>query len=342
MKEKLFKLLILVGVVLQLFVGCNILGLDDDDDEAIKTSADSTLFMLSSTGKYISAFNYISGVEIKQNFVQLESESVASDFCVWEDKILVAATAYSALNIYSADDGKLIKQVPLGDGVKPAFVIASGGVAYITASQGANKLHKVDLTDYTLTSVAGGECLQNIYYNDEDGSLYVSDIEDLYSPAGKLLVINPENLTVIKSYDDVSQNPQDIICDNGSIYVACGGQSWSGVNGAIDKFAIDGTRTASPLIGKYPSRLVRYKGNIYATAGYDINGLFSVQDTSDVLVAKDYSVAAVVAKGDYLVTTQSNWTSSDSKAHLYIYQSGVLKSEFQVGDSPSCVRFYKK
>ncbi len=344
MKKGLWKLLILMGVVSQLFVGCSILGLDDDDDDqVVLTSADSTLFVLSSTGTYIAAFNYISGEEIKQDFVELESESSASDFCVWEDKILVAATKWNALMVYSADDGEKITEIPLGDGVKPAFVIAHEGVAYVTASEGAKKLHKVDLNDYTVTSVAGGDCLQNIYYNENDNLLYINDIENMYSPAGQLLVISPESLATVQTYETISQNPQGIAYYDGSLFVACSGQSWgTPVDGAIDRFDASGIRSATRFAGKYPSCLVEYHEGVYANAGFGVAGLFNVQDTSDQIAAIDYSVVVVVAKGDYLATTQSNWTSPDNKAHLYIYDDGVLWREFEIGDSPSCVRFYKK
>ncbi len=341
------KLVILMALVLQVLTGCNFLGLDDDDDEQISImieSPDSTLFVMSSTGKYIAAFNYISGVEIKQNFVELKSESVAENFCLWEDKILVAATNYNALHIYDAKSGSLLKEVNLGEGVKPAFVIATGGAAYVSATEGAKKLHRVDLTDYEVISVAGGDCLQNVYYNEADDLLYVSDIQDMYNPAGKLLVFDPISLAEEKRYENISQNPGAIIYDEGKILVACAGKSWSDplVDGAIAKFDVSGVYTKTSLVGSYPSRLVSYQNKVYANAGFGVAGLFNALDVSDKLEAIDYSVNAMAAKDDYLVTTESNWCSDDGKAHFYIYKEGVEVGEFLVGDCPSCVRFYKK
>ncbi len=339
---KLVKCLVLLVIMLLAVTGCDVLGLDDDADDAAQTVADSTLFVLSSAGKYISAFNYVRGELIKENFVELKSESAAANFCVWEDKILVAATAYGALMVYDAKNGAKIREVNLGDGVKPAFVTAKNGTAFVTATQGAKKLHRVDLGDFSVISAAGGDCLQNAYFCDADGLLYVSDIEDLSNPAGKVLAFDPQSLSLVKSYQTTVKNPQAIIFDSDKILVACVGQSWgTAVSGAIEQISAAGV-SSTEWSGKFPSVFVDYLGKIYANAGYGVAGLFNAQDVGQSLAAVNYCVAAADVKGEFLAATESNWSSDDGKAHLYLYKNGEKFASFQVGDSPSCVNFYKK
>lgn len=352
---KPWKLLIGATLIAFFLGGCSILGLDSDDDtSAYRLPApENTVLVLSSTGKYISAYDYKSGKLLKKNFVELEEESSAVNFWVTEDKILVAATSYNALLVYDLNYGTKLQEIKLSDNAKPSHVAASGDLAYITTSEGDYNLFKVDLNSYQVQKKAKiGACLQNILIA-SDGNLYISDIENLYSPQGALLKVDPQELTTLQQWDlsdKSASNPQALVEQNGAIFLACAGISW-GENknpGAILKLENGILSTFYAPSGEqniYPGALTGQDDKLICSKGFGQMGALTIATNSATASPYgnlDFSVYALDSKGDYCAFSQSNWSSADEKAYLHLYRSEILQAKLECGNDPACLRFVAK
>lgn len=228
-------------------------------------------------------------------------------------------------DIYQLQNGK-------GLGNTGEDMILYGNYVYVTVF-GSSRLVKLDKTGKEMAELTfSAEDGQPRYIAAEDGKLYVT----LYS--GKVARINAADLKIEK-YVQVGKNPEQLVEEDGRLYVANSGWGEDNTVSVIDLKTFDVVKTVEVVVN--PNYLAEAEGCVYVISYGDFGG---IPYTLSRINTRTYEVeniatATRMAEHDdviYLINSQTDWSTYTTSTTFFTYDAkrGVLNNASFLKDSP--------
>lgn len=228
-------------------------------------------------------------------------------------------------DIYMAQNGK-------GLGDTGQDMIKYGDYVYVTVYN-SSRLVKLDKEGKEIASLSfSAEDGQPRYMAAEDGKLYVT----LYS--GKVARINTSDLK-IEGYVTVGKNPEQIVEEDGRLYVANSGWGKDNTVSVIDLGTFKVIKTVEVVVN--PNHLEEAEGYVYVISYGNFNDIpytLSRINTQTYEVEKITTATLMTEHDDiiYLANSQTDWSTYTTTTTFFTYDAsrGVLNNTSFLQDSP--------
>ena len=211
---------------------------------------------------------------------------------------------------------------------------------YVTV-YGSSRLVKLDREGKEVASLSfSAEDGQPRYMAAEDGKLYVT----LYS--GKVVRINTSDLK-IEEYVSVGKNPEQIVEEDGRLYVANSGWGEDNTVSVIDLKTFKVVKTVEVVVN--PNYLQEAEGYVYVIS---YGNFGNIPYTLSRINTKTYEVeeittATLMAEHDdilYLANSQTDWSTYTTTTTFFTYDAkhGVLNNTSFLKDCPEARKLATK
>lgn len=243
----------------------------------------------------------------------------------------------AGISVYNPETHEVTKDVYLaqndkGLGDTGQDMIEYKDYVYVTV-YGSSRLVKLDKAGVELASLTFSEADgQPRYMVAENGKLYVT----LYS--GKVACINAADLKIEK-YVEVGKNPEQIVEEDGRLYVANSGWGEGNTVSVIDLRTFEVIKTVEVVVN--PNYLAEAEGHVYVIS-YGNYG--NIPYTLSRINTRSYGVeeittATLMAEHDdilYLANSQTDWSTYTTTTTFFTYDAkrGVLNNTSFLKDSP--------